>query len=101
MLPALNELATQHGFDTSKMTAHDFRAKEASREHNWEADPKGGDYLGRLRARYGPSIRRRLELFKRQELEPALREAIKRSRQGPEARARGGKVKRTQASVHY
>jgi hypothetical protein len=47
--------------------------------HDWEKDPEGGDDLQRLGARYGPKIRERLELFKWQELEPALRHEISRS----------------------
>jgi hypothetical protein len=90
MVPAIKDIGTIHGF--SRIEVEDFRSREASRGHDWEADPRGGSYLQRLSARYGPSIRRRLELFKREKLEPALREAIQGARQGPQGRAKGGKV---------
>jgi hypothetical protein len=51
MIPALEDLATQHGF--GDVDVDGFRSREASREHNWEADPKGTDYIRRLRAMCG------------------------------------------------
>jgi hypothetical protein len=58
------------------LKVHGFRSSEASSEHNWQEDPSGGSYLSRLSARYGPSIQERLELFKREKLEPALEKEI-------------------------
>src|SRR5260221_10465794 len=52
------------------------RASEESRGHDWQEDKTGGSYLSRLAARYGPALPGRLELFKRQELEPAIRQAL-------------------------
>ena len=51
--------------------------------------------MERLRARYGPPIQERLELFKRQELEPALRHEISRSyREATQIKAEKAKASR-------
>ena len=59
-----------------------FKAGEQSREHNWQQDPTGQGYLGRLAARYGPQVSRGLELYYGQELEPKIATAIKRATGG-------------------
>lgn len=85
-LPAIHEAATKLGISTETKL---FRAEEASREHDWKADPTGGQYTSRLGKRYGPDLQNRLELFKRQ-LEPRIQEAIAKakgkgvSRQAPQ-----------------
>ncbi len=74
LVPALQSLIEEH--ELGDVHAHTFKAEEASREHDWTKDPEGSSYLARLSSRYGPSIQKRLELYKQQELEPALRKAI-------------------------
>lgn len=74
LIPGLQRLADDHAI--GKVDSGIFRATEESREHDWQKDPTGGDYTSRLLARHGPDLLKRLELFKRQELEPALQQHI-------------------------
>lgn len=78
--PAINNAARELGIDVD---VQGFRAQEESREHDWTQDPTGGSYLARLGARYGSALPDRLELFKRQELEPAIRQSIDRNLAAP------------------
>jgi hypothetical protein len=73
LIPSLDAIGKDLYMD---LAVDAFRANEESREHDWEKDPSGGSYLSRLSARYGPEISKRLELYSRQELEPALLQAI-------------------------
>ena len=70
-----------------------FKALEESREHDWTKDATGGSYLERLGARYGPALPERLELFKRQELEPAIRQSIDRNLAAPGSGRAAGEAK--------
>jgi hypothetical protein len=99
LVPALNRLAAKHGF--KDVQVDDFKAGETSAEHDWNSDQTGSGYLSGLSARYGPEIQRRLELFKRQTLEPAIAEQIRKQKAsqglapslpGPIPRARGGRA---------
>ena len=74
LIPALSRLAGEHGL--GNVEARDFKATEESREHDWQQDPSGSGYLQRLSARHGPDVQSRLDLFRRQELEPELRRQI-------------------------
>lgn len=70
LMPALNRL-----FDRNKLgdvDVRDFRSVEESKEHDWSKDPSGSGYLQGLSTRHGPDVQRRLDLFRRQQLEPEL-----------------------------
>jgi hypothetical protein len=86
LVPALEKIAKELDLDGIKV--QDFRAGEASSGHDWKADVSGAGYLHGLSARYGPAISERLELFKREKLEPALRDEIGRYA-GPAERPAG------------
>lgn len=73
MVPTIDAFAKEAGI---AVDIGSFRAAEESREHDWQKDSTGGSYLSRLDSRYGPEIRDRLELHRRQEVEPAIRDAI-------------------------
>jgi hypothetical protein len=96
LLPALDKVATDLGISTE---SHTFRAEAEGRGHDWTKDQEGGEYTSRLSARYGPEIQKRLELFKREKLEPAIRREIARAiargarqrakKPGPEDKVKG------------
>jgi hypothetical protein len=85
LVPAIDKIAKELDLE---IKVQDFRAGEASSGHDWKADPSGGGYLSGLSARYGPEISERLELFKREKLEPTLRSEIGRHA-GPAERPAG------------
>jgi hypothetical protein len=94
LFPTIKEMADQLGLDISGTF---FKADTRLHSNDWEAHPNGGLYLQRLGERYGPAIQRRLDDYRRGELEPALRQeidaALKRAG-GQAGRASGGKVSR-------
>jgi hypothetical protein len=73
-LPELDRLARERGLGDVEGSV--FRGEEQSSSHDWRADQSGSGYLERLGARYGPDIQQRLDLFRRQELEPLLEREI-------------------------
>jgi hypothetical protein len=75
--PNLDRIAGELGVNNPE--ARVFRAREMSREHDWEADPTGGSYLTRLSARYGPYLPNRMELFARQKRDPVIRQEIQQA----------------------
>lgn len=82
MLPTLEKLAEKH--DLPKVEIEDFRAQELSRSHDWQADPSGATgYLRRLTKRYGPDVQKRLDLYRREKLEPAIRAEIEKAGVSP------------------
>jgi hypothetical protein len=97
-IPALQRIADDHAL--GKIDSKTFRATEESREHDWTKDPTGGDYTSRLSARHGPDLLKRLELFKRQELEPALQQQIDAAQGASPGRGgdRGAGVQKTQGA---
>lgn len=74
IIPKLQRIADDHAL--GKIEATPFKATTESRSHDWTKDPSGSDYLERLAQRHGPDLPARLDLFRRQELEPELARQI-------------------------
>jgi hypothetical protein len=62
-------------------TSQVFKAEQVSYTNDWERDKGGGPYASRISARFGPEVLGGLELYKREILEPAIRNAAIASRE--------------------
>jgi len=79
VIPSLHEILQDQGVEGH---IQGFQAEKTRTGHDWQADPTGGSYLARLGQRYGPDLPNRLELYRKEQLEPAIRQAIDRAKAG-------------------
>jgi hypothetical protein len=69
-----------------KANADFFKADTTLHGNDWTVNPDGRNYLERLSARYGPDLQRRLDDYRRSQLEPTLGRKIAEAK----SRAAGG-----------